>query len=146
MPWHVHVHMLTKMHSLNLTCRRVLYIYCRHLIHDMADPSPILQTEKIDHTNISKVESDAHPDFGGDSRLPPPPTLSPEEEKKLWRKIDFRLMPILSLMYLFSFLDRGKKNYLIILSYYWGLMAVGNIGRELRSSMSEQFTSLIREC
>jgi hypothetical protein len=36
------------------------------------------------------------------------PTLTPEQESKLWRKIDLRLMPILSLMYLFSFLDRGN--------------------------------------
>jgi hypothetical protein len=46
-------------------------------------------------------------DFGGESTLPPPPTLSAEEERKLWRKIDLRLMPILTLMYLMSFLDRG---------------------------------------
>jgi len=47
-------------------------------------------------------------DFGGDSTLPPPPKLTPEEEKRLYRKIDLRLMPILSLMYLCSFLDRGQ--------------------------------------
>lgn len=62
-------------------------------------------------------------DFGGESRLPPPPVLTSEQEAKLWRKVDLRLMPILrygvfghtahprslppSLMYLFSFLDRG---------------------------------------
>ncbi|KAL4072328.1 MFS nicotinic acid transporter Tna1 [Scleroderma citrinum] len=34
--------------------------------------------------------------------------LSPEEERKLWKKIDLRLMPIISLMYLFSFMDRGN--------------------------------------
>jgi hypothetical protein len=32
--------------------------------------------------------------------------LTAEEERKLWRKIDLRLMPILSLMYLASFIDR----------------------------------------
>ncbi|KAF8816104.1 MFS general substrate transporter [Phlegmacium glaucopus] len=37
-------------------------------------------------------------DFGGDSSLPPPPVLTPEEERRLWRKVDFRLMPILSLI------------------------------------------------
>ncbi|KAJ3565341.1 hypothetical protein NP233_g7691 [Leucocoprinus birnbaumii] len=47
-------------------------------------------------------------EFGGDSSLPPAPKLSPEEEGKLWRKIDIRLMPILTLMYLLSFLDRGN--------------------------------------
>ncbi|KAJ6594307.1 MFS general substrate transporter [Mycena capillaripes] len=49
-----------------------------------------------------------HLDFGGESSLPPPPALTAEEERKLWRRIDLRLMPILSLMYLFSFLDRGN--------------------------------------
>jgi hypothetical protein len=39
--------------------------------------------------------------------LPPAPELSPEQETRLWRKIDMRLMPMLSLMYLMSFLDRG---------------------------------------
>ncbi|KAK0463007.1 MFS general substrate transporter [Desarmillaria tabescens] len=46
--------------------------------------------------------------FGGEATLPPPPALTEAQEKKLWRKIDLRLMPILSLMYLFSFLDRGN--------------------------------------
>jgi len=82
-------------------------------VHDMADAdasSPISKIEKNDRTSILKVpdrDSDNF-DFGGESNLPPPPTLSPEEERKLWRKIDLRLMPILSLMYLFSFLDRGN--------------------------------------
>ncbi|KAG0702234.1 MFS general substrate transporter [Suillus ampliporus] len=43
-----------------------------------------------------------------DSNLKNVPMLTPEQERKLWRKIDLRLMPILSLMYLFSFLDRGN--------------------------------------
>ena len=46
--------------------------------------------------------------YGGDDTLPPPPELTPEQEKKLWRKIDLQLMPILTLMYLCSFLDRGN--------------------------------------
>jgi hypothetical protein len=43
-----------------------------------------------------------------DTDLPPQPVFTLEQEKKLWRKIDLRLMPILSLMYLFSFMDRGR--------------------------------------
>jgi len=42
--------------------------------------------------------------------VPPPMTLTEEQEKKLWRKIDLRILPILSLLYLFSFLDRGKYH------------------------------------
>ncbi|KAJ7160893.1 MFS general substrate transporter [Mycena filopes] len=54
------------------------------------------------------VSEEERLDFGGESTLPPPPNLTAEEERKLWRKIDLRLMAILSLMYLFSFLDRGN--------------------------------------
>lgn len=39
-----------------------------------------------------------------------PRALSPEEEKRLWRKVDLRLMPILSLIYLLSFMDRGRLD------------------------------------
>ncbi|KAI0649688.1 MFS general substrate transporter [Trametes meyenii] len=46
--------------------------------------------------------------YGGEDQLPPPPDLTPEQEKALYRKIDMRLMPILTLMYLCSFLDRGN--------------------------------------
>ena len=37
----------------------------------------------------------------------PPPKFTPEEEKRVYRKIDMRLLPILTIMYLMSFLDRG---------------------------------------
>lgn len=40
----------------------------------------------------------------------PPPTLTAEQEKKLWRKVDMRILPILTLMYLCSFMDRGAPS------------------------------------
>lgn len=46
--------------------------------------------------------------YGGDDQLPTPPTLTAEEERRLWRKVDMRLMPILMLMYLFLALDKGN--------------------------------------
>ncbi|KAJ7739084.1 MFS general substrate transporter [Mycena maculata] len=68
--------------------------------------------EKVEDSQIADVKlkssSEEDLDFGGDSTLPPPPTLSTEEERKLWRKIDLKLVPILTLMYLASFLDRGN--------------------------------------
>ncbi|TDL18250.1 MFS general substrate transporter [Rickenella mellea] len=71
-------------------------------------------SEKGDSASIEKDGSlsvvKAALDFGGDSTLPPPPSLTLGEEKKLYRKIDLRLMPILSLMYLCSFLDRGNAK------------------------------------
>ncbi|KAK0185190.1 MFS general substrate transporter [Armillaria mellea] len=58
--------------------------------------------------NSKDVAVQSIDNVGGEATLPPPPGLTDEQEKKLWRKIDLRLMPILSLMYLFSFLDRGN--------------------------------------
>ncbi|TFK32744.1 MFS general substrate transporter [Crucibulum laeve] len=76
---------------------------------EKASPSPSAPSEKNHESQLEPVkmggQSDA--DFGGESALPPP-DLTPEEEKKLWRKIDLRLMPILTLMYLSAFLDRGN--------------------------------------
>ncbi|KAI0325823.1 MFS general substrate transporter [Cubamyces sp. BRFM 1775] len=46
--------------------------------------------------------------YGGEEALPPPPDFTPEQVKALYRKIDMQLMPILTLMYLCSFLDRGN--------------------------------------
>lgn len=43
-----------------------------------------------------------------DSVLGIPPSLTRQEERRLWRKIDVRLMPILTVMYLCSFVDRGN--------------------------------------
>ena len=65
-----------------------------------------IQEEAIE--TVSSAESIQGVDFGGDSKLPPPPKLTPEQEKKLYRKVDLWLMPILTLMYLCSFLDRGN--------------------------------------
>ncbi|KAK7033226.1 major facilitator superfamily domain-containing protein [Favolaschia claudopus] len=79
-------------------------------IEEKTDNLPSLENEKKGDSQleIARVHSADDVDFGGESTLPPPPTLSTEQERKLWRKVDLRLMPILSLMYLLSFLDRGN--------------------------------------
>jgi MFS transporter, ACS family, DAL5 transporter family protein len=44
-------------------------------------------------TQLEKRDTDSGDnvlDFGGDSTLPPPPKLTPEEEHKLYRKLDLR--------------------------------------------------------
>ena len=43
-----------------------------------------------------------------DDALSPPPVLSAEEERQLWRKVDWRIMPIITIMYLSSFVDRSN--------------------------------------
>ncbi|KZT26010.1 MFS general substrate transporter [Neolentinus lepideus HHB14362 ss-1] len=65
-------------------------------------------------------------DYAGDSTLPSPPVLTEEEEKRLWRKVDLRLMPILSIMYLFSFLDRGNIGNAKLQGLVSQLHLVGN--------------------
>lgn len=57
------------------------------------------------------------------------PTLTPEEEAKAWRKIDIRLMPILALLYLFSYLDRGASHSSQLLARI-SPSSVGNIGQD----------------
>ncbi|KAJ4484472.1 hypothetical protein C8R41DRAFT_921734 [Lentinula lateritia] len=64
-----------------------------------------LQNEKASGEHL---ENASEYDFGGESQLLRPPVLSEEDERKLWRKIDLRLMPILCVMYLMSFMDRGN--------------------------------------
>ncbi|KAF5328380.1 hypothetical protein D9619_013264 [Psilocybe cf. subviscida] len=64
--------------------------------------------ENVDEKRPTSTTEEEVIDFGGELSLPPPPILTPEQEKKLWRKVDLRLMPILSLMYLFSYMDRGN--------------------------------------
>ncbi|KAJ6585527.1 MFS general substrate transporter [Mycena capillaripes] len=79
---------------------------------EKADTKPSL--EKTSDSQLEdvklKASSEEELDFGGDSTLPPPPSLSAGEERKLWRRVDLKLMPILSLMYLMSFLDRGNAR------------------------------------
>ncbi|TDL13978.1 hypothetical protein BD410DRAFT_687284, partial [Rickenella mellea] len=54
------------------------------------------------------------------------PALTLKEEKNLYRKIDLRLMPILSLMYLCSFLDRGTAGNAKLAGLVTQLHLVGN--------------------
>jgi len=83
------------------------------------EKTDVTVTEKIDDKNRdhtvgsnSDEERLSVLDFGGDSQLPPPPTLTPEQERALYRKVDLRLMPILASMYLLSFLDRGLSPFM----------------------------------
>ncbi|EPS96925.1 hypothetical protein FOMPIDRAFT_1032200 [Fomitopsis schrenkii] len=39
-----------------------------------------------------------------------PPRLTIEQEMRLWRKVDMRIIPMLTVMYLCSFLDRGNAK------------------------------------
>jgi hypothetical protein len=70
----------------------------------------VVNTIPADHTNpISPEHNQGDMERSEDSALDLKniSMLTPEQEKKLWRKIDMRIMPILSLMYLLAFLDRS---------------------------------------
>ncbi len=60
-------------------------------------------TEK--ELDIEALIEEAHSNQGS---LPLPPVYTAEQEARLWRKIDKRFMPIVTMMYLCSFLDRGN--------------------------------------
>ncbi|KAH9835021.1 uncharacterized protein C8Q71DRAFT_137660 [Rhodofomes roseus] len=70
----------------------------------------------IDSVDVAKIELDTVrtagvlSGYGKDAEddLLSAPTLSPAEQKKLWRKVDIRIVPILSVMYLCCYLDRGN--------------------------------------
>ena len=69
-----------------------------------------------------------------------PPILTPEQEKKLWRKVDMRILPILTIMYLCSFMDRGE-HYLQRRMKRADWNSIGNIGASFASAFfrSPQF-------
>jgi hypothetical protein len=75
--------------------------------------APTIEQEK-DELSTSHVEDAmAAPQISRDigMGLPPAPELSASEEARLWRKIDRRLLPMLTLMYLVSFMDRGEIRF-----------------------------------
>lgn len=41
------------------------------------------------------------------------PNLSPEQQRRLWRKVDMRILPILSALYLCCYLDRGMFRMIL---------------------------------
>lgn len=77
---------------------------------------PLSMAIKVDEPTTTYVERPVGSTSDSFDLLTPP-TLTPEEEAKVWRKVDIRLVPIVSLLYLFSFLDRGTSHKLSIV--FW---------------------------
>lgn len=107
-------HHLPIPHSRRIHSHLCLYSALAQLNLVSPVPLPSMSLDKKRDPLSEKALSDASDDFdfGGESTLPSPPTLTPEEERRLWRKVDMRLMPILAVMYLFSFIDRGAFHCL----------------------------------
>ena len=51
-------------------------------------------------------------DFGGETTVSSPRKLTLEQQRKLYRKLDLRILPILTLMYLLCSMDRGMPFYM----------------------------------
>lgn len=85
------------------------------------------------------------PEEGLDSPLGVPPpcvVFDPKQESRLWRKVDLRLMPMIALMYLFCFMDRGKSMICHPQSWRYDhlhLGFAGNIGENWGSYALSQY-------
>ncbi|KZT63330.1 hypothetical protein DAEQUDRAFT_770719 [Daedalea quercina L-15889] len=73
--------------------------------HSTIEPADISKIE-LDTVQTAHVLTECERDVG--TELPSGPTLSPEQQRRLWRKVDMRILPILSVMYLCCYLDRGN--------------------------------------
>jgi len=96
----------------------------------------------LENTNdTEKSALDATTIFGGEDTLPPPPQLSEAEENKLWRKVDLRLLPILTLLFLVCYIDGGNFFFVWLLgllkvelihSKYWYIFFIFTDNVELK--------------
>jgi hypothetical protein len=99
-------------------------------------PSPIITSEK---TVEAEIQANADSPENGE-------TFDRKREKQLLRKLDFHLLPVLTLLYLLSFLDRsnGSLFYPLTLSALLTKI-VGNarlegLTTDLHISISQLFT------
>lgn len=63
-------------------------------------------SDHVDEKEHSSLQEDAPtvPKYGDEYTA----EYDPVEDRRLFRKLDWRLLPMLSLLYLLSFLDRGN--------------------------------------
>ena len=70
----------------------------------MASMTPVHEKTSSDDVEIKS----SHSEFTDTNIFRPEVDVSQVDEKRLMRKIDFRLIPWLALLYLMNFLDRGS--------------------------------------
>ncbi|KAL4072327.1 hypothetical protein J3A83DRAFT_3019305 [Scleroderma citrinum] len=61
---------------------------------------------KFQHETTAGTPKDGH---SAPLEVPPRVVFDPKQESRLWRNVDLRLMPMIALMYLLCFMDRGKS-------------------------------------
>ncbi|KZT63324.1 MFS general substrate transporter [Daedalea quercina L-15889] len=67
-----------------------------------------LKEEKDDTVAVENVEDQGQEEEAMEEARPS--TLTTEQEKKMWRKVDMRILPILTVMYLCAFMDKGNAK------------------------------------
>lgn len=79
----------------------------------MSQPAHESRPESISKGTVEAMEEKVTTEetdiaYPVEQELSTPPTLTAEEERRLWRKIDLRLLPILIIMYLVASIDRSN--------------------------------------
>ena len=67
------------------------------------DKGSIHIAEEVSPTRVDSIEEKTYTS----RHTEPPVLLSTEEEKRIYRKVDLRLVPIVTLLQMLSFMDRG---------------------------------------
>lgn len=62
----------------------------------------------LEDVAVNAIASLEEPSLGADSTLPPPPSLSPEQEIALYRKVDLWVMVVCTYSHMLPFSDRSK--------------------------------------
>jgi hypothetical protein len=92
----------------------------------MSKTESISKASKSDsekHALVTEIE-DAHSDTTGPDGLHRPKIV---DEKKLIRKLDFRIVPWMSLLYLLSFMDRGSIGNAKVSLISWKLLLLKSV-------------------
>ncbi|KAA8643916.1 hypothetical protein EYZ11_005475 [Aspergillus tanneri] len=71
-------------------------------------PPTIDDMEKSSSTFTEGIEAPLGANVGETTDMVTPPTFSPDMEKQVLRKMDVQLIPMLAILYLLAFLDRGN--------------------------------------
>lgn len=68
--------------------------------------------------------------------------LTAMEEKRIWRRIDLRIIPIITVIYLLSFMDRGMYSQQNALYAFILCLCLGNIGASI-NAVTPSFSSFL---
>ncbi|RDW95226.1 MFS transporter-like protein [Coleophoma crateriformis] len=79
-------------------------------VHKTTSPSLSSRGEAVDSKDAYHVNQNADPEATLEAHNEPPYVVDHAAERALCRKFDFRLLPVLAVMYLFNALDKGNLS------------------------------------